>query len=271
MCENEIHGCGYVDNTGHKQKSFNILGTRDIARRAYVIIHKYATKNPLIVHHMSGEVDMATNAYCDIMLTGENMTGALMTRENYYDALPLDKYRAEFIGSPWGPRAMNLPQFERAMAVTSPDRVKFYSTPEGQKPLNHLIGLAVVNDGLIWPSEGIKPDRLWRVQDEFGWDGKVEFFPYWNNSAYITIARPQSADVVVSLFRRGDKLMIVPFNNTDQPVTIKAKINLEALGFVGAGPQIKDEYFGDTFTQHDGQVEIPVDARSFRMVLVTRK
>jgi hypothetical protein len=270
MCANPLHGCGWVDNTGQKQRTYNILGTRDSARRAYVIIHKYATNNPLIVHHMSGEVDMATNAFCDIMLTGENMTGALMTNENYYNALPLDKFRAEFMGAPWGPRVMDLSQFERAMAVASPDRVKFYSTPEGQKPLQHLIGMTVVNDSLIWPSEGIKPDRLWKVEDLFGWDEKVEFFPYWDNAQYITINGPANPNVVVSIFRRGDKLMIVPFNNTDEAVTVKAAVNLQALGFANANAGMKDEYFDRDFTQQDGRMEIPVDARSFRMIILTR-
>lgn len=270
MCGNELHGCGWVDNTGQKQRTYNILGTRDSAKRAYVIIHKYATTNPLITHHMSGEVDMATNAFCDIMLTGENMTGALMTNENYYKALPLDKFRAEFMGAPWGPRVMDLPQFERAMHVASPDRVKFYSTPEGQKPLQHLIGMTVVNDSLIWPTEGIKPDQLWKVEDLFGWDDKVEFFPYWDNAQYITISSPANPDVVVSIFRRGDKLMIVPFNNTDEAVTLNATVNLQALGFANASASMKDEYFDRSFTQQDGRMEIPVDARSFRMIILTR-
>jgi hypothetical protein len=33
---------------------------------------------------------------------------------------------------------------------------------------------------------------------------------------------------------------------------------------------MKDEYFDRDFTQQDGRMEIPVDARSFRMIILTR-
>jgi len=268
MCSNPLHGCGWKDNSGQLNSTYNIRGTRELAKRMYVLINKYCN-DAIIVHHMSGEVDMGTNSFCDIMLDGENLTGAMMTDESYFNSLPLDKFRAEFMGQPWGTATLFLPQFVRALSVVAPQRVDYLYTPEAKKLMNHVLGLTLVHDGAIWCQGTEKPDKMWAVENEFGWDEKTQCLPYWDNAEYITVESPISKNVVVTMFRHGDKLMVVPFNNTDEKVMLKIKLNLDKLGInETSAKKLTDKFGSGTFEVKNGAAEIPMESRAFRMLVL---
>ena len=265
-CDNPLHGCGWQDDWGATHLTFALLGTREMAKRIYVAM-KSRDRDFVIINHMSGEIATPVHAFADILIDGENTAGPLASRESYCDILPFDKFQAEFLSRQWGPVVLFLPQFVRAASMHRPDRLPFWNTPEADGPKNHLIGLSLVHDGLLWPMNGINLDAVWDVQDDFGWDHQVDFLPYWSNGRYVKIVSPSSPHVVVSVFRRPGKWLFVPFNNTDEDVELHMRIDRAACGLPAGGElEVVDGISGDTLTMVGGELTVPVKARTFRML-----
>lgn len=269
MCENPRHGCGWVDANGERRPTFNVLGTRELAKRIYVMM-KDRHPDALIAHHMSGEITMPVNAFSDILIDGENLTGAVGLAGNYYDALPPDTFRAEYMPHQWGPIPALLPQHARSASILKGREAElhFYEAIEAQKPINHLIGLVAAHDALIWPAWEVRPNALWAAMDEFGWDDEIEFLPYWDNAELIEVLSPDAEDLLVSAFRRPGRVMLVPLNNSDRDVTLRLRLDLAGLGLPREGRiPLRDAYHGGEFAIVDGAAEIPLPARGFRMLV----
>jgi hypothetical protein len=265
-CDNPIHGCGWQDDAGKGQQTFALRGTRELAKRIYVAV-KGRNPNAVIINHMSGEVAMPVHAFADVLVDGENTAGPVARDENYYAILPFDKFQAEFMSRQWGPTVLFLPQFVRATSMFRPERVPFWSTPEADKPKNHLIGLGLVHDGFMWPMDGISLDAVWDVQDAFAWDQEVEFLPYWNNAQYLSVLSPVSPDVVTSAFRRQGKVLLVPFNNTDSDVELQLQVNRAACALPAAGElRAVDGISRESFALAGDRLTVPLKARAFRML-----
>jgi hypothetical protein len=270
LCGNEAHGCLWRDAQGGPHQTFNILGTRELARRIYVMM-KDCHPDSLIAHHVSGEVTMPVNAFAEILVDGENLTGPVGLAGSYYSALPLDTFRAEYMPRQWGPIPALLPQHARAASILGTrEETYWYTSPEAAKPINHLFGLVLVHDALIWPAWEVRPDTLWQVQDGFGWDEDVTFLPYWDNEEYVQILDPASENVVVSIFQRPGRIMLVPLNNTDDDILLRIRLALARLG-LPERPEVRlvDAYHGGEFTIQNTVAEIPMPGRGFRMLVAS--
>lgn len=270
FCTNPLHGCGWEDAEGSLYSTYNILGTREMAKRIYVIMKEY-NPNSIIGIHASGEIAMPVHSFCDIFIDGENLTEMVADEESYYN-LSLDKFRAEHISSNWGFISLFLPEFTRSAELLRPERMSFWKTEEGRKRVLHFLGLIAVHDAHFWYNwfpNYEDPLKVIQIRDEFGWDDEVEFFPYWNNSEYIKILEGGKDNVVVSIFKRHGKIMLVPFNNTDEDVKLKLFVNLEKLNFPKRQEiLVVDKFSGEEFKIKDNILDIPVEKRMFRMLVI---
>ncbi|GAH32491.1 unnamed protein product [marine sediment metagenome] len=215
---------------------------------------------------------MPVNGFSDIMIDGENLTGKVGLAGNYYNALPLDTFRAEYMPHQWGTIPALLPQHARAASIlkTREEELYWYTSPEAKKPIDHLLGLVLVHDAMIWPAWEVRPNALWEAQDAFGWEEDITFLPYWDNDEYVRVLAPETENVVVSVFRRPHRIMLVPLNNTDDDVIVKMSLSLGKLGLAERGQmRLLDTYHGGEFTTRDGVAEVPVPARGFRMLVTS--
>lgn len=271
MCMNARHGCGWVDPEGNEHATLNILGTRELAKRIYVMMKSYSP-DALIAHHMSGEITMPVNAFSDMLIDGENLTGAVGLAGNYYDALPLDTFRAEYMPHQWGTIPALLPQHARSASILKgrEEELYFYESPEAQKPIEHLLGLVMVHDALIWPAWEVRPNALWAAMDEFGWDDEIEFVPYWAEDERVRVLGPDAEGAVVSAFLRPGRAMLVPLNNTDEDVVLRVRPALDALATGTGEVVLTDAYHGESFVMREGVAEVPMPARGFRMLITPR-
>ena len=268
MCNNEEHGCGYRDDSGVLHPTFSVLGARELAKRIYSILKQnvYSPKS-VITHHMSGEVCMPVHAFADIMIDGENLTSAVAREESYYKCLPIDKFQAEYAHQ-WGSVPVLLAEFKRGTWLfNSHERAAFWDTDAAKTPINHLLGLVLVHDGICYSNwNDVNQDAIWRIQDDFGWDDKVEFLPYWNNSDHVTILSPKNRDVVVSIYKREGRYLLIPFNNTDEEIRLSIKINPSKIKLKNPKQGVlTDKISKEVFAlSSNGNAEISMGRRSFR-------
>ena len=144
--------------------------------------------------------------------------------DNAATQLPLDAFRAEFMGRQWGVPAEFLCYgqgftFEQAWAVTLIHDVPV--RPMNQPGLEDL-DLA---------------SRIWRLMDDFG-RSQAEWLPYWQNAEYI---RADSPGTYVSLYRHpGNGVLAVVSNLNRERTTFALTVNWELLGMDHATVSIVD-------------------------------
>ncbi|GAF69446.1 unnamed protein product, partial [marine sediment metagenome] len=110
-CASRTHGCGREDESGMIQRTYELLGTRELQKRFYVMV-KNELGGKLIANHQSGDVQMSQLAFADMMVTGEHLTNiaGIMKDKSYYNVLSPENLRAEYAAQPWGLPMVFLPE-----------------------------------------------------------------------------------------------------------------------------------------------------------------
>lgn len=298
LCDNADHGCGYRDEYGVWQGEVRHLDARNLQKRFYMMMQQRWPNKPMF-NHESGQVNMMQLSFVDGMVDGENLALALAPDDfTYHKILPLDRMRAEYMGSNFGFVPVFLPEYSRGGNGNVELMKRLFLTPEPPEFL-HLMGLLMIHDVLPWPAyvHTAAVSHWWAVQDAFGWDDpKLEFLPYWKNAGLLKLA-PQDPNVVCSMYRLPGKAMLIVMNNTDDDKQVTLTLDAAKLGvpaqsnlldaWAAASFQTTDWAVDDkgTVTRKDqplkvegrqvlvpvadGQVKIDVPKRSFR-VLVTQ-
>ncbi|HIE27730.1 TPA: LamG domain-containing protein [Candidatus Poribacteria bacterium] len=263
-CKNTNHGCGYVDVSGELQPTWNILAIRNMAKRIYTFV-KNRDADFFIIFHMSGKVMMPYLSFCDAMLDGENFTSSLKPEKpNYYELLPLDKFRAEFMGHNFGPGAIFLPELKRGLPNLKWDDSRVAE-------IEHIIGMILLHDTQIWANNApLAPfKRLWQAFDEFGWDDKLIFHPYWKQN----IAVSSSKDVKISVYRKPgtSKTALVVFNDSNGSQEVVLQLKLSKIGLApNTGFSVRDIYQGDVVGNCGNELHLVVKSRNFRLIALER-
>ncbi|NOY80194.1 MAG: hypothetical protein GXP31_04225 [Kiritimatiellaeota bacterium] len=257
-CSNRVHGCGFLDEDGRWQPEYQLLATRELQKRLWIMLHEQMG-GKLVSHHMSGNLYTVTQAFDDLIIDGENYTS--MLKDTYYDLLPLDTFRAEYMGRQWGLTSIFLPEFSRAQLT--PKAKKLWESPAKLPAVRHLAGMIFLHDSLPWPAfSDLSPYyTIWAAQDALGWGDDVDFIPYWENAAVLD---PLPADIAASVYRRDGRALLVLFNNTNAEVRVPLRLHPDQLG--APVSRLKDFESGKTFPVADGAAVVPVRKRDFRLL-----
>ncbi len=205
-------GTGYRRG-GRTYPSYPILGYRELYRRMAVALAGLG-RETLTVAHMSGEMDVPVVGWDDAYLDGEQFAG--LVEDSYPDVLPLDAFRAEFMGRQWGVAPFFLPELKPPWS-------------ERVEPTRGMMALLMLHDVSLWPircNVSVVNEAL-AALDAFGY-ADAEFIPYFD-------ARPPAAtgmkDVHVSAYRKGDgSVLLVAANLSREDRAGELRIDGPRLG-----------------------------------------
>lgn len=206
-CTNTAHGCGYARPDGSVGKTYPIFAVRDLMKRIYTLVKRHDPDGQVNVHQSSCMV-IPTLAFATSYLDGEQF--ARQTRGPFpLDVLPLDAFRAEFMGHNWGVPA----EFLVAGQTFTPAEAT---------------AIALLHDVPVRGAESLIVP-LWRAFDDFGRNADdCSWFPYWEVGDR---ARTGSPDVLVSLWvRPGRGVLAVVVNVGRAPVVADLAFDAPALG-----------------------------------------
>ena len=251
-CSNSYHGCGYDDTAGNRIATLPILGVRRWQKRLYTYLRQQHP-GAILMNHESARIHLYHLGFCDTMVDGENLT-MLLQSKSYPELLPLDTWRAEYMGHPFGFIAVFLPEFTRSFAGDQKRKAE-YMGEERIPEVEYIAGMCITHDNLVWPAySNPRPYRaLEAAKKTFGWDDKVEFLPYWDNAQYVNLPdNPDPEHVVCSLYRRNGALLAALMNATDAAVNVKLKLSHDTLGTntLASEPWL-DAYLLNTFEYPD--------------------
>lgn len=212
-CSNTKHGCGYLRPDGTIGDSYPIFATREMMKRIWTIV-KSRKPDGMVNVHQSTTMTIPTVAFATSYWDGEQL-GGIPRGEWSLDLLPLDAFRCEFMGHPWG----------------VPAELLCYNRPY---TYSEAMSFSLLHDVLVRGSLGgtlEMESKLWRAMDSFG-RHQATWLPYWRNRDVVTT---DSNDTKVSLYSRdGAGLVAIVSNLGKEPREVQARLNLEALRLTGA-------------------------------------
>ena len=204
-CANTRHGCGYTKADGSIAATYPFFATREMMRRIYTIVKRHNPKGQVNVHQ-STCMTIPTLSFATSYWDGEQLQG-LAPRSNVFEVLPLESFRAEFMGHNWG----------------VPAELLWYSG--GPFRRGEAEAMAWLHDIPVRPSgmdDLATLSRLWTVRDEFGCH-QATWLPYWDNEKYL---RSSPAGVKVSLHNRPGQGLLAAIVNTG-PNACQAEVALD--------------------------------------------
>jgi hypothetical protein len=248
-CQNRKHGCGYVTPAGEERPTYPIFAVRDIIRRTYTLF-RARKKDSIINVHMSANLTIPTLSFADSYWDGEQFESLQYGERAPLDALPLDKFRAEFMGKQWGLAAEFLVYEKRP-----------FTTEEA-------LAFTMLHDVLVRPldtGERLRLiSRIWKAREDFGTEG-ARWFPYWDARSP---ARSDQREIMVSLHsRRGRGALLVVSNLGAREATARIRLNLADLE-LPANVQAADALTGERIPLRRAMLSFPVKSMGWRMVWV---
>jgi hypothetical protein len=243
-------GVGYLRD-GQPQPAYPILGYRGLYRRNYAVV-KSLPRETFTMAHMSSKVTIPILAYDDSYLDGEHFRDQV--KDSYLDVLPLDTFRAEFMGRQWGLMPFFLPEFNARYAAEV-------------EPTRGMMGLLMIHDVSVWPiwCNLNVVDRALEALDAFGYV-EAEFIPYFDPAPP---AASDMKDVYTSAYRRADgRALVVVANLSRENRAGQLRIDRTRLGLPD----------GRIFTWPEkqplesaaGRLRLDVPRLGYRMLLVGR-
>lgn len=263
MDSNIYHGAGTVMPDGSIEPMRNILGTRKMFQRIYTLL-KAKHPDGKVFYHMSGEIMLPVDSFCDALIDGENYTGLLDRKDNrgYEKVLSVDQFRTEYSAqNNFGPASVFLPEFERAKSIT-PDEWKSI----GYQNADYLMGLIFLHNSNMWwafmPYDHVA--QVYTAMDSSGWNADWKFIPYWQQKYF---SLPQG--VYASLYQApdGGKVLLVIMNTSGKDQDITLPMTLDKSTFKAARAVYPDqaiqELNGNTHALH-------IPDNSFRAILLEK-
>ncbi len=245
-CANDLHGCGYDAPDGTRHRTYPIFEVRDLMRRLRQIVRSRKPEG-LISAHMSATVSIPTLAFVDDYWDGEQLD----VQEHGF-RLPLDAFRAEFMGHNWGVPAELLCYYRRPFTY------------------EEAIALGLLHDVPVRPyvRSELLPlmSSVWAAWDAIDINAAT-WYPYWEGGPVTTNA----PDVLVSTHVGPGGALIVAMNASSEPVQAELQAPPDALGMQAGAPVARNVLTRRDVDYTDGRLAVALEPWEAAVLLVTAR
>ena len=216
---------------------------RATLKRIYTVVTQRKPDGIVDVHPYDAMLSPAL-AYATTYWNGEQLTRGKPFKP---DALPLDRFRTEFMGANWG----------------VPADLLYYVIGDYRKSC----GLALIHDVPV-RVENLKDfalqANLWRLRDRF--DCKhADWHPYWSNGELASVS-PKGAHVSLHKHSKNGILAIVA-NFSREKQSIRLQLNAARLG-LPANVEAKDGLSAEAIPVKNGTISFPLDSQDWRTIWI---
>jgi hypothetical protein len=165
----------------------------------------------------------------------------LVKQEFQSDALPLDRFRTEFMGRNWGVPA-DLLNYKLG-------------------GLRQSLAISLLHDV---PVRSGPATTLWKIRDDFGVK-QSRWLPYWSNQDVVKVA---PKDCYASLFAHPDGRVLAYVSNLGKAaVDVRLSLNLDKLA-LPANVSAKDAISKAAVKMENGVITLNIPAQDYRIIWV---
>jgi len=233
-CSNLSHGCGYIDDDGTVKSTVEYVSVRDYMKRVYRLFETM-NRDMTFIAHTSASIYLPSSSFVTFNLDTEHMVP--MKRPI---RIPLDAFRAEFMGRNFGVPALSFSYEENERKKLAPGEPL-----QNGLTREEMFALSLLHDTeYTWDLE--MSSLCWKAQDDFGMSD-VTFMPYWKKYGFTA---PEG--VYVSCYKKPNGNMLVFAANLTEK-DVNGKINLgknvkEIKEYLnGTGAKVVNGEIEDTF------------------------
>lgn len=248
-------GNGWVDEQGRVRPGYAVRATRDLYRRIYNVYHGEERPEGFIYNHIGSMWNI--NVYADVINRGE---GGPMVAPILREAWkPLEQYRAEYSGEPFG-LFMSNEQNDHKQLPMSVNNHNAVTLLHGTFPK-----VGKIPDK---PSEATyeryrRPDvKFWALWKWLPMDGTEKRFQYYKKQQAVV---PENPALLSSAFVSADgKRAIAVVSNLDKVELKDQKVRLDfkAMGMASGPYRVEDGVLGE---------EIPLDGETVRLDILDER
>ncbi len=252
-CANPHHGCGYDAEDGTRRVTWPFFAHRRLMQRMWNIVKSRKPDGQVNVHN-SGEMLIPTLVFATSGYDGEQLASTARGPD-VFSQIPLETFRAEFMGRQWGVPAEFLCYeepytYEEALSFTLLHDVLVRGTEEGDGQGRSRIELE---------------SALWHVMDEFG-RKQAQWLPYWSNQDVVQVV-PETSKA--SIYNRGALgAMLIVSNLGRKQAEVTVTLNRAGLG-LPARSTARDALSGEKLPWDGAALRTRLPAFGFRVVRVT--
>jgi hypothetical protein len=258
---NTITGAAWELPDGRVNCGYNMRKDRQFLMREHALFDEHNIR-PRIFVHATNSGQMIGYPWATAVLDGEDKRIPPGADFDWIDLHPADRLQAH--GNPWP--FGNTFYWMRLIGSGEP------AWRERQD--RAFIGWQLAHD-VIDANEGFGPEKIRRAMFEWGMnDDRVRFWPYWRNQSVVHVSHD---DVKVSLWTLPDRALLVAVN-LDKKATRTTTIRLP-LQDLGLMPEVRSGYLGAsdlygeggvTFNAWDGEVEVAIKPRDYRVISIRK-
>jgi hypothetical protein len=209
-CNNTYHGCGYTKADGSLGQTFAYRGSRDMLRRLYTVVKSKKPDGQVNLHN-SGHVPVQTIGWATSTWDGEHLT-VIPGKQDIDEIIPLDAYRAEFMGRPFG----------------VPAEFLCYDSPF---TFHESFTMTLLHDTLV-RARGYamsEQSKIFKAMDAFGKKGSG-YHPYWSNSDIASVTGEKAYTSLYINKGKGAMCVVSSFSKKTQDVSVKLNLKKMKLG-----------------------------------------
>ena len=255
-CENRLHGCGFTDAFGKTGVSYTILNKRAFAKRVATLCRQIEPRGYWMTHCHSKLVP-PVHCFADYFWPGEEYTHRLYGNKWYYmDTMDEVDYRAQLSCLQSGLVHVFLPEFKRG--TKDPRDI------EQPQPSESLLAMCAVNDVNVSAAYMHTPtmSKWWGLRKKLGLKDAA-FIAYWRPSCPV---KALTRRALASIYRWPGRAVVAVANRLPKDTTVRARVDLDALGLAGKRVIAIDERTGKRLAMAGGTFSVKINGRNFTFV-----
>lgn len=256
-------GNGWVDDQGRVRPSFAILGTRELFKRIYTLVHGELKADGLVIN-FGGSI-WAINAFADVFHRGEGIPMHVAKLRDAWQ--PLEDYRANYDARKHGLASLAMNKNFKNLPMT-------VNTHHAVTLLHgwHCKSTALFTSGASGRFGYDRLDspiyKIWQAGTWLPLDETAARHHYYDDASEYLSLTP--ASLLASVFVSGDakRALLVVSNLDDQPVDGASVMLKHAI--LGSGKEgrvlVEDAITGEKLSVEDGVIKLSIQAERYRLL-----
>ncbi len=205
-------GTAYTLPDGRRQPTYNGFNQRKFMMRLRADMADCGLLPGALTGHSTNSYPLVAFPWMDAVLDGEWAEIKDTTPLDWVDQYSLARMRAMSVSDTWGVQISWMNLFHVS------DQARMASLFRSFMDYQRLHDTWTGQDGRVPP----EPVLEWGLND-----ARVQYVPYWRN----TLVTSPDKDVLISLWRLPDRVLLLAFNNDGKQVKdVKLKVDLQGLG-----------------------------------------
>jgi len=267
--ENIRIGNGWIDKRGRVRPSFPVLGTRDLFKRIYTLVHGELKSGGQVIN-FGGSI-WSINIYADIFHRGEGTPMHVDKLRNAWK--PIEIYRANYDGRKYGVASLAMNKNFKDLPMTVNNHLAVTLLHGWHCKSNAYFMKDWAQDRLAYGRKHLPLGKVWQARAWLPLNGQAARHTFYTSGPRFIGLQPDSLMSSAFVSADGQRMLLVVSNLDGKPVEGAAvKLDLTGLGLQGGAPvRAEDAILQEPVQINDGRIQLDIEPERYRLLKIWRE